>query len=148
MHERRHVGLCSLHRPGLISILLLLSLSLSLSIALSSIQVTPTINYDTKPKFADHCRTNEAAASRTNARLCAPFVENLFFSCGTPAHDRRDIWWRSNVTILSVTTRWLIKTGGFSYSKTGWVYFLNVCYMIFVVLSPSISVLNYLTFSF
>lgn len=91
MHERRHVGLCSLHRPGLISILLLLSLSLSPSIALCSIQVTPTINYDSKPKFPDHCRTNEAAASRTNARLCAPFAENLFFSYEMPAHDRRDI---------------------------------------------------------
>lgn len=45
----------------------------------------------TKPKFAEHRRTNETTASRTNARLSAHFAVNLLFPRGALAHDRRDI---------------------------------------------------------
>lgn len=113
MHERRHAGLRSLHRPGLISILL--SLSLSLSITLCSIQVTPTTrqNYNTKPKFAENRRTNETAASRTNARLCAYLARNLLIPREALAHDCCDILWHLNVITLSVTAHCLIRIVGF-----------------------------------
>lgn len=75
------------------------------------------VNYNMKPKFAENRRTNETAASRTNARLCAYFARNLLIPREALAHDCCDILWRLNVITLSVTAHCLIRIMGFHLWK-------------------------------
>lgn len=75
------------------------------------------VNYNTKPKFAENRRTNETAASRTNARLCAYLARNLLIPREALAHDCCDILWHLNVITLSVTAHCLIRIVGFHLWK-------------------------------
>lgn len=86
-HAREETRWSPLAAPSVLRFLSsFLSLSFPVSIALCAIQVTlstrRTTTNNAKPRSAKRRRTNEAAAPRTNARLCAGFAGNPLFRGG------------------------------------------------------------------